>query len=253
MNRSPNTSVRGLDLGRTILIVVSLAALLVSLLAVVRPVSAQHGQGDTASLNIKKIDADTGRTLNGAVFRITGIGGTFESGSGTWDVNGNHIPDGTSQAVTNEGFVCIIGFPKDTFWTVTEIEPPTDYQGADPASQLVEVDDDGDCASPDVNFENAQESAQPTPTQSEAASQTSTATPTTEQSVSPATGTPAPSNSPEGGVKGATGTPGVSQPDTAIGSLASDNPAPTLAFVLILLLSLGGLAYLNVGSARRRS
>ncbi len=204
------------------------------------PTPTDAPQGDTASLNIKKIDADTGRTLNGAVFKITGIDGTFESGSGTWDVNGNHVPDGTDQAVTRKGFVCIIGLPADSFWTVTEINPPVGYEGANPDSQLVEVDDDGDCASPDVVFENAMESAAPTPTG------------TPEGSVQPGTGTPSATGTPEGGVKAGQGTPGASQPDTAIGSIAGSNPAPTMLFVIILLLSLGGLAYANVDTTRRR-
>lgn len=108
----------------------------------------------------------------------------------------------------------------------------------------------------------------PTPTQSPTATPTQTppevtATPTQtpeqtvaptgtpEQTVQAATGTPAPTNSPEGGVKAATGTPAASQPDTAIGSLVGGSSAPTLLFALLLLASLGGLTYLNIGSARK--
>jgi hypothetical protein len=54
-------------------------------------------------------------------------------------------------------------------------------------------------------------------------------------------------------VQAATGTPGASQPDTATSSLVGNGSAPTMLFVLILLLSLGGLAFLNVDSARKRS
>ncbi len=204
---------------------------------------------DTASLNIKKIDADSDNALNGAVFKIKGISGTFRSGSGTWTVDGQKVPDGTDQAVTKKGFVCIIGFPKDSKWLVTEIQPPTGYELADPASQLVEVDDDGDCASPDVTFENQatpEQSQEPTPTP------TATATPTPEQSVQPGTSTPAPTKSPEGGVKGATGTPAPSTPDTSIDSVGGSSPYPIMLFVVILLGSLGGLAYVNVESARKR-
>ncbi len=208
-----------------------------------QPTPTDKPDGDTASLNIKKIDADTGHTLNGAVFTIEGIPGAYTSGSGTWDVNGNHVPDGTDQAVTRNGFVCIIGLPSDSNWTVTEIQPPAGYEDANPSSQLVEVDDDGDCASPDVIFENAP-SAEPTSTP-EGTTQAATSTPAP-------TATSAATSTPEGGVHAATGTPGASQPDTAI-SVVGNASAPTILFVLMLLASLGVLAYANVGSARKRS
>ena len=98
------------------------------------------------------------------------------------------------------------------------------------------------------------DSSSPTPTQSVAPSntpgQSSSPTETPEGSVLPGTGTPAPSNSPEGGVKGATGTPAPTPPDTSV--LGTNTTVPTVLFVLVLLASLGGLAYLNIGSARQR-
>ncbi|MEP6807871.1 MAG: hypothetical protein ABI978_04660, partial [Chloroflexota bacterium] len=54
----------------------------------------------------------------------------------------------------------------------------------------------------------------------------------------------------EQSVEAGTGTPGESQPNTAMGSSGS-NPLPTIAFGLILLASLMGLAFLNVKAARR--
>ena len=56
----------------------------------------------------------------------------------------------------------------------------------------------------------------------------------------------------EQSVEAGTGTPGESQPDTAMGSGGS-NPLPTIAFGLILLASLSGLAFVNVKAARRQS
>ena len=53
------------------------------------------------------------------------------------------------------GKFCITGLPNDSEWLVTEIQAPPGYQLADPASQLVEVDDDGDCNSPSATFVNA--------------------------------------------------------------------------------------------------
>jgi len=104
-----------------------------------------------------------------------------------------------------------------------------------------------------INCSNEPEPT-PTPTQSVAPSntpgQSSSPTETPEGSVLPGTGTPAPSNSPEGGVKGATGTPAPTPPDTSV--LGTNTTVPTVLFVLVLLASLGGLAYLNIGSARQR-
>jgi hypothetical protein len=50
-------------------------------------------------------------------------------------------------------------------------------------------------------------------------------------------------------VEGGVGTPGGSMPDSAQ-SLGGPSPLPTIAFSLILLASLGALAYANVKSAR---
>jgi hypothetical protein len=64
-------------------------------------------------------------------------------------------------------------------------------------------------------------------------------------------GEPCPCSGPGDGeqaVEGGTGTPGT-MPDAAL-SLDGASPLPTIAFGLILLASLGGLAYANVKSAR---
>jgi hypothetical protein len=53
----------------------------------------------------------------------------------------------------------------------------------------------------------------------------------------------------EGSVDAGTGTPAGSQPNTALGD-SGVNPLPTVAFSLILLGSLGALAYANVKGAR---
>lgn len=54
-------------------------------------------------------------------------------------------------------------------------------------------------------------------------------------------------------MQAATGTPAASQPNTALGSDGGPSPLPTLAFGLILLASLGTLAYANVKTVRNRS
>jgi len=56
----------------------------------------------------------------------------------------------------------------------------------------------------------------------------------------------------EQSIEAGTGTPAGSQPDTA-GIFGGSNPLPTVAFSLILLASLAGLAFANVKGARSRS
>jgi hypothetical protein len=70
-----------------------------------------------------------------------------------------------------------------------------------------------------------------------------------EQSVSEAQSA---SQTPEESVEAGTGTPAESVPDGAMSFIGS-NPIATLAFGLILLASLAGLAFANVKSARSRS
>jgi uncharacterized repeat protein (TIGR01451 family) len=86
-----------------------------------------------ASLNVKKVDPD-GNKLAGAVFVVEGIDGQF---------------------VTNEdGKFCIVGLPNDSIWEVTEVKAPDGYVIAEQATQMVEVDDDGDCDSASATFVN---------------------------------------------------------------------------------------------------
>ena len=109
---------------------------LISLVVVVRPaqVLAQDEGGDgDASLNIFKLIEDTDTRLAGAVFEIEGLDGTF-----TTDANGQ---------------ICITGLPTDSEYVVREIEAPAGYEIIE-AEQTVEVDDDGDCDSPDARFYN---------------------------------------------------------------------------------------------------
>ena len=126
---------------RVLLGVLAVAALLTSLLAVSRPARAEEGAGN-ASLNVKKEDAN-GHKLAGAVFTVEGMQGTFTTG--------------------DDGKFCITGLAADSQWLVTEIQAPPGYALADPASQLVEVDNDGDCNSPSARFVNTLQTASPTP------------------------------------------------------------------------------------------
>jgi hypothetical protein len=74
-----------------------------------------------------------------------------------------------------------------------------------------------------------------------------------EDSATP-TPTPAtPTPTPEGSQAGGTGTPAPSVPDTATSLPGMAGPLATVVFGLILLGSLGALAYANVSAVRRRS
>ena len=210
--------------------------------------------------------------LAGAVFEVEGIDGTF---------------------VTNEdGFFCITGLPQNSKWTVTEIQAPEGYELADPASQLVQVDNTSDCTSREAVFRNApkqqEESPTPTPEESVAESVQESVAESVQESVAESVQesvaesvqesvaesvqesvaesvqesvaesvqesvAESTTQSPEGEVEGATGTPEASLPDGAMGGGNGSNPLPTVLFSLILLASLGTLAYANVRTVRNRS
>jgi hypothetical protein len=87
----------------------------------------------------------------------------------------------------------------------------------------------------------------PTPTP------TPTASPTPEESEAGETATPTPTPTPEQSVEGATGTPAPSLPDGAMGFSGGTSQIPTVIFAMILLASLGTLAWANVRTVRNRS
>jgi hypothetical protein len=92
-----------------------------------------EGVADDAGILIQKEDED-GARLAGAVFTVEGVSGEFTTGA--------------------NGRVCVDGLPQGATLLVTEIQAPAGYRLADPASQLVEVDEDGCDSSPDVRFIN---------------------------------------------------------------------------------------------------
>jgi hypothetical protein len=179
-----------------------------------------------ASLNIHKVD-EQGNFLAGAVFTVEGMEGTFTS--------------------NEDGEVCITGLPDDSEWLVTEIQAPDGYELADPNWQMVEVDDDGDCNSPDAVFVNPAAEETPTPTPKP----TPTPTPQPSESESPAvqpTPTPVATATPREGVAGGNPTPVPQLPDTAIAP-AAPVQATVLLPVMILALSTSVVALVVV---RRR-
>jgi uncharacterized repeat protein (TIGR01451 family) len=109
----------------------------------------------------------------------------------------------------------------------------------------------------DVICETQTATPTPTPEGSEAGSTgtpvpSATPTPTPEGSEAGSTGTPAPSATPDGSVAAATGTPGAGNlPNTASGTPLT-TPLMAFGFGLLLLGSIGTLAYANVAANRRR-
>jgi hypothetical protein len=102
-------------------------------------VERTHAQEDNASLLIRKVD-ENGNRLADAIFEIEGMEGQFTT--------------------DEEGEFCLTGLPNDSVWAVTEVQAPPGFEPADPATQMVEVDDDGDCDSPDAVFVNTVAQAQ---------------------------------------------------------------------------------------------
>jgi len=203
----------------------------------------QESQGNTAALYISKED-EQGNRLQGAVFTVEGQSGTFTT--------------------NDHGVFCVTGLPFNAKLWVTEIQAPPGYDLPDPAAQLVRVDNDGLCHSPEAVFvdkpkagESQPEESQPQESQpqesqpQESQPQESQPQESQPQESQPAESQPAQSESPEGSVEAATGTPEASTPNTAFGG-DSGNPMGTLLFTLILVGSLGALAYANVRTVRKQ-
>jgi len=192
-----------------------------------KPTKTPRPEGDNAALNIRKVDEE-GRRLAGAVFTVEGMEGTFTTNA--------------------RGFFCITGLENDSEWLVTEIQAPDGYEIADEASQLVEVDDDGDCNSPDAVFVNELAGEEPTPTP--------TPTPREgEQGGTPtpvATSTPTATSTPREGEQGGNPTPKPELPDTAVTADGESAPGVTLAALLAIgsLMTLAGVNIVGVRSRR---
>lgn len=236
---------------RPLMVVAAVAALALSLFAVASPAAASAD--DQACNNI----VNGGRSPDYVWVTVGASGLTVNwstdadkfGSDGTVTVRGCYVPTNAgaiAQNIANDGSHT---FPWSDFGLDGNPCPDenAEFGGSvdSPAVQTKKSD-----------LINCANEPQPTPTQSVAPSntpaQSSSPSETPEGSVLPGTGTPAPSNSPEGGVKGATGTPAPTPPDTATGLLGGGTTVPTVVFVLVLLASLGGLAYVNIGSARQR-
>ena len=130
------------------LVLISIAAILLSVMALLRPTTAlaQDDVNDHPALNIAK-ENEAGDRLAGAVFMVEGSDEQFTTGE--------------------NGKVCITElngqFLEDRPYLVTEVTPPQGYALPSEPSQMVEPDNDGPTlgASPDVAFVDPTVSATP--------------------------------------------------------------------------------------------
>jgi hypothetical protein len=200
----------------------------------VEPTPTPTDEQDNAALNVRKVDEE-GNRLEGAIFTVEGMEGTFTTNA--------------------RGFFCITGLENDSEWLVTEIEAPEGYEIAEEPSQIVEVDDDGDCDSPDAVFVNTladeEPTATPTPTPTGEVQPTATPTPTPTGEVQP--NQPTPTATPREDTAGGNPTPSPragNLPDTALDASAS--AIPSAVFALVAIASLGVLVHLQIAGARSR-
>ena len=222
------------------LVLIALIAILVSLMAAVRPAPALATDDDAdnhPALNIRKVNEE-GDRLAGAVFVVEGSDEQFTTGDNgkvcITQLNGQHL--------------------EDRPYLVTEITPPAGYALSSEPSQLVEPDNDGSghCASPDAIFVN------PTATPSEEASEEASESASEEASESAsesaseeasesASEEASESASASEDTLGGNPTPGGTVPDTAVGEI-SQIPATLLS--LLFLAALGGMVYVRLARER---
>ena len=209
------------------LVLISIAAILLSVMALLRPTTAlaQDDVNDHPALNIAK-ENEAGDRLAGAVFMVEGSDEQFTTGE--------------------NGKVCITElngqFLEDRPYLVTEVTPPQGYALPSEPSQMVEPDNDGTghCASPDAVFVDPTASATPTPspTPTPTSSPTPTPTPTPRESEEGGTPTPSPTPTvtPRESELGGNPTPTPDLPDTAVGQLdQASNAGPIVGLIAMLL------------------
>jgi hypothetical protein len=187
-----------------------------------------------------------------------------------WRTTERTLPDGHYKLFVEQSRDGQLTYKHKVFWVECEVASPTPTATATPSPSPTPTGSPGGgtmTPSP-TPTETATMTPSPTPTETATMSPTSTPTATATPTATP-TGTPAgetstPSPTPEGSlagetgtpspeqsVQGATGTPGGEVPNTATLAPGSSFPL-TAAFLVLLIGSLGGLAYANVAAARKR-
>jgi hypothetical protein len=229
------------------------------------------------ALRVTKVDGD-GKPLAGATFTVScnwpdvsagtflpdtilsvPTNGSIDGGGSTETIDSTDNGTFTRTVVTGDEGVISVNGPEATECTFTETAAPGGYVlPADTDCTLVIASgEQGTC-----EFANELESIPPSESESIPPSESESIPPSESESIPPSESESAPGSeaasesaeqsvegSGEQSVKAGTGTPAASTTNTALFDNGA-NPLPTILFSLILLASLGTLAYANVRSVR---
>lgn len=239
-----------IDIARPILVVLAVAALVVSFFAMARPtladgtvINLKESQENTSSDSQTSQDdcGEFGNTGSGVVwhFILNGLDEGTAAGSLTASFeDAGSIGPQTADAVNADG-------KTQHFYVFT---PTADTLIT--ASAVVDTASDGGqlvlshvCKQSGGQSQSTSASASQSVEQSVSASQSSSQS--AEQSVEGNTGTP------EQSVAAETGTPAASIGSGAISSESGATAIPVIAFAVLMLVSLGGLAAVNLAAVRR--
>ncbi len=225
------------------------------------------------ALRVTKVDGD-GNPLPGATFTVScdwpdvsagtflpdtilsvPTNGTINGGGSTETINSTDNGSFSRTVVTGDEGVISVNGPEATECTFTETAAPLGYvlPADTDCSLVIESGEQGTCefaneletTSPsESESASASESIPPSesPSEAESVSASESASESAEQSVEG-------SASGEQSVEAGTGTPAATTTNTALFGNGG-NSLPTILFSLILLVSLGTLAYANVKSVR---
>jgi len=224
---------------RPLLIVAAFAALSLALMAIAGPAMASHED----DFELVPVGTGVGDDCEGFDF-----GFKLDNMDEIEDLPGDDIY--TASDADHTVFIEI-----QLFFSAEGEVNDFDILDADPAIDGITIkqpNEGGGISHLSFCYNEAEETATPTPTPTPVVTPTPTpvVTPTPTPEETPEGSTPTPT--PEQSVAGGTGTPAPSQPDTAMSPNGGPSPIPTLVFGLILLASLGTLAYANVKTARSR-
>lgn len=177
-------------------------------------------------------DVSSGTFLPDTILSVP-TDGSIEGGASSETIDSTDDGSFDRTVVTGDEGVISVNGPEGTQCTFTETGVPDGYVlPADvDCSLTIESGEQGTC-----EFVNELESESASPSASESAS-------------APESVSASPSPSAEQSVEAGTGTPEESTPDGALW-FSGSSPLPTILFSLILLASLGGLAYANVKAIR---
>ena len=190
--------------------------------------------GATFTVTCDWPNVSTGTFLPDTILSVP-TNGSIDGGGSTETIDSTDDGNFSRTVVTGDEGVISVNGPEGTECTFTETAAPDGYElPADTdCTLIIESGEQGMC-----EFVNELEAESASPSLSVAES----ASPSAEQSV-------AASASGEQSVEAGTGTPEESTPNSALW-FGGSSSLPTIAFSLILLVSLGGLAYANVKAAR---